>query len=245
MSQLTMSQTQINNMTPSKGIVLYIPHVHKNIPDHRVKERMLKTYLGHIDRVDIVPVAGKPYNRAFIHFAPNRWNMRNPNAMRALSQMQDGESIQVYYNDNYYWNVVISNCKPLKEKEAEAKKRVRIRVNRRENPARRKKVIDLEPNDFVSAMITLEKNGTISSAERESFVNLLDGEHKLVSEAAYEAFKEDNDEEEMLETLRMTCDHKKKFAQSSVTQLNANDPIGARVLSGTPSPKRALHPVNH
>lgn len=239
MSQLTMSQTQINNMTPSKGIVLCIPHVHKNIPDHRVKARMIKTYLGHIDRVDIVPVAGKPYNRAFIHFAPNRWNMRNSNAMRALSQMQNGESIQVYYDDKYYWNVVISKCKALTAEEVEEKKRVRIRVNRRENPARRKKVIDLEPNDFVSGMITLEKNGTISSAERESFVNLLySAVFKDQAGAAYELFKVDGDEEEMLETLRMTCDHKKKFAQSSVTQLNANDPIGARVLSSTPSPKR-------
>ena len=240
MSQLTISQIQLDNMTPSKGIVLCIPHVHKNIPDHRVKARMIKAYLGHINRVDVVPVAGKPYNRAFIHFAPNRWNMRNPNAMRALSQMQDGESIQVYYNDNYYWNVVISNCKPLTEEEVAEKKRVRIKVHRRENPARRKKVLDLEPNDFVSAMITLERNGTISSAERESFVNLLDGEHKLVSEAAYEAFKEDNDEEEMLDTLRRICNYNKdkNLLQSSVPQLDANDPIGARVLASTPSPKR-------
>jgi hypothetical protein len=237
MSQLTMSQTQINNMTPSKGIVLYIPHVHKNIPDHRVKAMMIKAYLGHIDRVDIVPVAGKPYNRAFIHFAPNRWNMRNSNAMRALSQMQDGESIQVYYDDKYYWNVVISKCKALTAEEVEEKKRVRIRVKRRENPARRKKVIDLEPTNFVSAMISLEKNGTISSAERQSFVNLLDGEHKLIAEAAYELFKDDNDEEEMLETLRMICIYNKELMQSSVTQLNASDPIGARVLSSTPSPK--------
>lgn len=236
MSQLTMSQTQINNMTPSKGIVLCIPHVHKNIPDHRVKARMIKAYLGHIDRVDIVPVAGKPYNRAFIHFAPNRWNMRNSNAMRALSQMQDGESIQVYYDDKYYWNVVISKCKALTAEEVDEKKRVRIRVNRRENPARRKKVIDLEPNDFVSGMITLERNGTISTVERESFANLLDGEHKLTAEAAYELFKDDNDEEEMLETLRMICNYNKKLMQSSVTQLNANDPIGARVLSTTPTP---------
>ena len=182
MSQLTMSQTQINNMTPSKGIVLCIPHVHKNIPDHRVKARMIKAYLGHIDRVDIVPVAGKPYNRAFIHFAPNRWNMRNSNAMRALSQMQDGESIQVYYDDKYYWNVVISKCKALTAEEVEEKKRVRIRVNRRENPARRKKVIDLDGvNDIVQKEV-----------------------------------------EELLQT--------------SLTQLDANDPIGARVLSTTPTP---------
>jgi len=235
-----MSQTQLNNMTPSKGIVLCIPHVYENIPDHWVKKKMIMASLGYIDRVDIVPVAGKPYNRAFIHFAPNRWNMRNSNAVRALSQMQNGESIQVYYNDKYYWNVVISKCKPLTEEEVAEKKRVRIKVHRRENPARRKKVIDLEPNDFVSAMITLEKNGTISSAERESFVNLLDGEHKLVSEAAYEAFKEDNDEEEMLDTLRRICNYNKdqNLLQSSVMQLDANDPIGARVLSGTPSPKR-------
>ena len=176
MSQLTISQIQLDNMTPSKGIVLCIPHVHKNIPDHRVKARMIKAYLGHINRVDVVPVAGKPYNRAFIHFAPNRWNMRNPNAVRALSQMQDGESIQVYYNDNYYWNVVISNCKPLTEEEVAEKKRVRIKVHRRENPARRKKVLDLAT--------------PVGSSVKP------------------------------------------------VAVLDANDPIGARVLASTPSPKR-------
>ena len=176
MSQLTISQIQLDNMTPSKGIVLCIPHVHKNIPDHRVKARMIKAYLGHINRVDVVPVVGKPYNRAFIHFAPNRWNMRNPNAMRALSQMQDGESIQVYYNDNYYWNVVISNCKPLTEEEVAEKKRVRIKVHRRENPAQRKKVLDLDTP---------------------------------------------------------VCSSVKPVAV-----LDANDPIGARVLASTPSPKR-------
>ena len=233
-----MSQTQLNNMTPSKGIVLCIPHVYENIPDHWVKKKMIMASLGYIDRVDIVPVAGKPYNRAFIHFAPNRWNMRNSNAVRALSQMQNGESIQVYYDDKYYWNVVISKCKPLTEEEVEEKKRVHIRLKRRENPARRKKVLDLGPNDFVSAMITLERNGTISAVERQSFVKLQDSAvFKDQAGAAYELFKEDGDEEEMLETLRMTCDHRKKFAQSSVTQLNANDPIGARVLSSTPSPK--------
>lgn len=176
MSKLTISQIQLDNMTPSKGIVLCIPHVHKNIPDHRVKARMIKAYLGHINRVDVVPVAGKPYNRAFIHFAPNRWNTRNPNAMRALSQMQDGESIQVYYNDNYYWNVVISNCKPLTEEEVAEKKRVRIKVHRRENPAQRKKVLDLDTP---------------------------------------------------------VCSSVKPVAV-----LDANDPIGARVLASTPSPKR-------
>ena len=64
----------------------------------------------------------------------------------------------------------------------EEKKRVRIRVNRRENPARRKKVIDLDGvNDIVQKEV-----------------------------------------EELLQT--------------SVTQLDANDPIGARVLSTTPTP---------
>ena len=58
-----------------------------------------------------------------------------------------------------------------------------------------------EPTDFDSVMNRLEKNGSISSTERESFVKLMMDQNK-VAQAAYEVFELDNDEEEMVDTLR-------------------------------------------
>ena len=58
-----------------------------------------------------------------------------------------------------------------------------------------------EPTDFDSVMDRLEKNGTISSTERESFVKLMMDQNE-VAQAAYEVFELDNDEEEMVDTLR-------------------------------------------
>ena len=194
--------------------------------------------MGFIERVDLI-LTGHDFNRAYIHFAPGRWNMRCASARNALTILQKGEeALEIEYKEPYFWKAYISSSKrPTNE---EIKDKLRIRASppvRRENPARRKKVIDLEPANFASAMITLEKNGTISSAERQSFVKLQYGEHKLTAEAAYELFKDDGNEEKMLETLRIICNYNKKLMQTSVTQLDANDPIGARVLSNTPSPK--------
>jgi hypothetical protein len=63
-------------------------------------------------------------------------------------------------------------------------------------------VEDIEdPTDFGSVMNRLEKNGSISSTERESFEKLMMDQND-VAQAAYEVFELDNDEEEMLDTLR-------------------------------------------
>ncbi len=58
-----------------------------------------------------------------------------------------------------------------------------------------------EPTDFDSVMDRLEKKGSISSTERESFVKLMMDQNE-VAQAAYEVFELDNDEEEIVDTLR-------------------------------------------
>jgi len=58
-----------------------------------------------------------------------------------------------------------------------------------------------EPTDFDSVMDRLEKKGSISSTERESFVKLMMDQNKI-AQAAYEIFELDNDEEEMVDSLR-------------------------------------------
>ena len=58
-----------------------------------------------------------------------------------------------------------------------------------------------EPTDFDSVMDRLEKKGSISYTERESFVKLMMDQNEI-AQAAYEVFELDNDEEEMVDSLR-------------------------------------------
>ena len=135
MSSTTYSaQQQANfakNSDPAQGVSLCIPRVFNNIGWRRIKQHIIEANLGFVERVDVVPVAGGKYKRAFVHFAAGRWNMRDATARAALKALQEGKKIKLEYESPWYWLVGISGA----ARPAEAPK-----------PKQRKTKIDLSPS---------------------------------------------------------------------------------------------------
>lgn len=129
------SATQQANFTknsdPQQGISLCIPRVFNNISWRRIKKHIIEANLGYVERIDVVPVAEGKYKRAFVHFAPGKWNMRDATARQALKVLQEGKKIKLEYESPWYWLVGISGA----ERPAEAPK-----------PRERKIKIDLTPS---------------------------------------------------------------------------------------------------
>ncbi len=142
-SNYSTNDIQFANANPNNGISLCIPHVFNNIPAHRIKAVFIRANLGFVERVDIVTVKDQNYSRAFIHFAPKKWNMRSTLARRALTQLQAGETLVVEYQSPYFWNATISNCPRPTDDELLLRTTVRI-VPRRINPTKRRIVIDID-----------------------------------------------------------------------------------------------------
>ena len=114
MSSRTFSATQqanfAKNSDPAQGISLCIPRVFNNISWKRIKGHIIDANLGFVERVDVVPVAGKNFKRAFVHFAAGKWNMRDATARQALKALQDGNKIKLTYEDPWFWLVGISGA---------------------------------------------------------------------------------------------------------------------------------------
>ena len=134
MSSRTFSAQQqakfAKNSDPAQGVSLCIPRVFNNISWKRIKGHIIDANLGFVERVDVVPVAGKNFKRAFVHFAPGKWNMRDATARQALKALQEGNKIKLTYEDPWFWLVGISGA----ARPAEAPK-----------PKQRKTQIDLSP----------------------------------------------------------------------------------------------------
>lgn len=134
MSSRTFSATQqanfAKNSDPAQGISLCIPRVFNNISWKRIKGHIIDANLGFVERVDVVPVAGKNFKRAFVHFAAGKWNMRDATARQALKALQDGNKIKLTYEDPWFWLVGISGA---------------VRPDEAPKPKQRKTQIDLSP----------------------------------------------------------------------------------------------------
>ena len=112
-SRTFSAQQQANfakNSDPAQGISLCIPRVFNNISWRRIKGHMIDANLGFVERVDVVPVAGKNFKRAFVHFAAGKWNMRDATARAALKALQEGKKIKLEYESPWYWLVSISGA---------------------------------------------------------------------------------------------------------------------------------------
>ena len=131
----TFSATQqanfAKNSDPAQGVSICIPRVFNNISWKRIKGHMIDANLGFVERVDVVPVAGKNYKRAFVHFAAGKWNMRDSTARSALRALQEGKKIKLEYEAPWFWLVGIRGA----ARPAEAPK-----------PKQRKTRIDLSPS---------------------------------------------------------------------------------------------------
>ena len=124
---LSVEEIQQVNSNPNTGISLCIARLFNNITWRQVKQVFIELNWGFVERVDIIrvksPKDGKMVKRAFIHFAPMKWNMRSQMARATLTALQKGEVIKVSYEEDkpWFWTVTISKCmKPelsdLKEK---------------------------------------------------------------------------------------------------------------------------------
>jgi hypothetical protein len=132
MSKYSATQ-QVNftkNSDPQQGISLCIPRVFNNIGWRRIKKHIIEANLGYVERVDVVPVAEGKYKRAFVHFAPGKWNMRDATARDALKALQEGNKIKLEYESPWYWLVGISGAARPAEapKPRERKTRVELKV---------------------------------------------------------------------------------------------------------------------
>lgn len=97
------------------GVSLCIPRVFNNINHHRIKQWFIKNLRqwGFIDRVDVVPVfrqGTQVHKRAYIHFAPGRFNMRadDGNGTNILDSFIAGDTIQVVYDEPWFWKLSLS-----------------------------------------------------------------------------------------------------------------------------------------
>lgn len=123
---LSVEEIQQVNSNPNTGVSLCIARLFNNITWRQVKQVFIELNWGFVERVDIIRVKskdGKMVKRAFIHFAPMKWNMRSQMARATLTALQKGEVIKVSYEEDkpWFWTVTVSKCmKPelsdLKEK---------------------------------------------------------------------------------------------------------------------------------
>ena len=115
----------VDNSDPSKGISICIPRVFNNIGWRRVKQVMIACGWGYVERVDMVPQGG--FKRAFVHFAPNRWNTRNPTAMAVLKALKNGDEVKIVYDEPWYWKIGLSrSAKPDEAPKPKARPQVEI-----------------------------------------------------------------------------------------------------------------------
>ena len=104
-----------DNSDPAKGIILVIPRVFPNVRWQRIQQVFIDLNWGFIERIDTIPIQGGKSKRAFIHFAPGRWNTRNPEVMEVLDALRNGHQFKVFYDDPWYWKVSISRARRLEE----------------------------------------------------------------------------------------------------------------------------------
>ena len=97
------------NSDPDQGISLCIPRVFNNINWRRIKETFISLGWGFVERIDVVPMG--QFKRAFVHFAPGRWNTSNHEARNALSALTTGDEVKIVYDDPWFWKIGISHAK--------------------------------------------------------------------------------------------------------------------------------------
>lgn len=110
---MSREEIQLANSDPNKGVSICIPRVFNNIGWRRIKQTFIDLRWGFIDRVDVIP-CGK-FKRAFIHFAPGKWNVRDSEAATALTSLQNGDEVKVLYDEPWFWKISISDSEKPKE----------------------------------------------------------------------------------------------------------------------------------
>ena len=118
----------VKNSDPNQGVSLCIPRVFNNIGWRRIKQHMIEANLGFVERVDVIPVAGGAYKRAFVHFAAGKWNMRDETAREMLTALQEGQKIKLEYDEPWYWLAGISGAERPAEAPKPRERKMRIQL---------------------------------------------------------------------------------------------------------------------
>ena len=134
------------NSDPNQGISLCIPRVFNNIGWRRIKQHMIEANLGFVERVDVIPVAGGAYKRAFVHFAAGKWNMRDETARETLAALQEGKRIKLEYEEPWYWLCGISGAERPAEAPKPRERKMRIQIADM-IPKKREYALDEQPDE--------------------------------------------------------------------------------------------------
>ena len=136
----------VKNSDPNQGISLCIPRVFNNIGWRRIKQHMIEANLGFVERVDVIPVAGGAYKRAFVHFAAGKWNMRDETARDTLAALQEGKRIKLEYDEPWYWLCGISGAERPAEAPKPRERKMRIQIADM-IPKKREYALDEQPDE--------------------------------------------------------------------------------------------------
>ena len=96
------------NSNPDHGISLCIPRVFNNIGWRRIKQTFIDLRWGFVERVDVIPMGS--FKRAFVHFAPGKWNTSDAEARRALDALRAGDEVKIVYDEPWFWKIGISRA---------------------------------------------------------------------------------------------------------------------------------------
>lgn len=97
------------NSDPKHGVSICIPRVFNNINWNRIKKKFIQLRWGYVERVDVIAMGG--FKRAFVHFAPGRWNIGDKDATDALIALVAGDEVKIVYDDPWFWKIGISRAK--------------------------------------------------------------------------------------------------------------------------------------
>ena len=135
-TKLSREAIRAQNCDPEHGVSLCIPRVFANITYRQIFKVFCDARLGFVERVDVIRTKG--VKRAYIHFKAGGWNMRDRTARQTLQVLQEGDCLELTYEEGkpWFWKVVVSES----ERPTEAPK---LKPRPQMKRAGRKKTLDL------------------------------------------------------------------------------------------------------
>ena len=157
------------------GISLCIPRVFNNIGWRRIKANMIACNWGFVERIDVIPCG--THKRAFVHFAPGKWNTRSSEAMAVLDAFQQGQQVQVVYDDPWFWKISASGSKkPAESPKPQSRPLVHINTDQEEKTPvdQNSQVIQLEEGEIMKEILSSEFE-PIASQSDENITDQIPG----------------------------------------------------------------------
>ena len=105
------------NGRDENGVSLYIPFVFTYVTRQMIIAKMEENY-GTVHRVDMkfaTNSKGQRHKKVYVHFKKNSW-YKTDEAQTTLSKLQQGESVQLTWVDNWFWKLYVSKSKRLENK---------------------------------------------------------------------------------------------------------------------------------